>query len=63
MQTFLFLAGALGLLALIGSALGYDRDQIITEGEVNRAGHDVTTLLLIVVLVGLAIYLMQRIPQ
>lgn len=63
METFLMLAVGLGFIVLVSSALGGGRGAVASDSSTREPAHDVGTLLLIVILVSVAVYLIQQIPQ
>jgi len=63
MQTFLVVAISLGFIVLVWSAVGGSRGAAVADASPREPAHDVGSLLLIIILVSVAVYLMQQIPQ
>jgi len=64
METFLLLAVGLGFIVLVWSAVGGSRGGAVApDASPREPAHDVGSLLLIIILVSVAVYLMQQIPQ
>ena len=63
METFLLLAVGLGFIVLVWSAVGAGRGAVAPDPSTREPAHDVGSLLLIIILVSVAVYLMQQIPQ
>ena len=63
METFLLLAVGLGFIVLVSSALSGGRGAVASDSSSREPAHDVGSLLLIIILVSVAVYLMQQIPQ
>ena len=63
METFLLLAVGLGFIVLVWSAVGGSRGAVAPDANTREPAHDVGSLLLIIILVSVAVYLMQQIPQ
>ena len=63
METFLLLAVGLGFIVLVWSAVGGSGDAVAPDASPREPAHDVGSLLLIIILVSVAVYLMQQIPQ